>query len=203
MDTRSGEVIASYQVAAADGSAFVNDVIVTRDAAYLTDSANARLFVLPLERNGGLPSAGEVRTLPLGGEWEQVDGFNANGITATPDGEALLVVSSTTGNLFRVDPATGVATQVDLGGDGVLTSGDGLLREGTTLYAVRNQLNEVAVVELSRDGTRGTLERTLTSDELDVPTTIDSFGGAFYLPNARFGNASPQTADYWVTRLEE
>lgn len=203
-DTRTGELVDTYQVAE-PGTSFVNDVIVTRDAAFATDSRNARLFVLPLERNGALPGAAE--TLQLAGEWVQTTGdddFNANGITTTPDGSALLVVNSTTGDLFRVDPETGVATRVDLGDtDAPLSAGDGLLLEGTTLYVVRNALNEVAVVELSRDGTSGTIGEPLSSPDFDVPTTIDSFGGAFYLPNARFGTANPGSAAYSVTRLED
>jgi len=34
----------------------------------------------------------------------------------TPDGKALLIVQTATGKIFRVDPDTGVATTVDLGG---------------------------------------------------------------------------------------
>ena len=79
-------------------------------------------------------------------------GFNLNGIARTPDGEALLVVQSNTGLLFRVDPATGEATTVDLGGT-LLSNGDGLLVVGRTLYAVQNAMNRVAVVELNRAGT--------------------------------------------------
>jgi sugar lactone lactonase YvrE len=63
-----------------------------------------------------------VVTIPLGGEWVQNPGFNANGIARTPDGRALIVVNSGTGALFRVDPATGVATAVDLGGESVPTA---------------------------------------------------------------------------------
>ena len=59
----------------------------------------------------------------------------------------------------RSTPATGCstastttasATQVDLGGY-VVTNGDGLLREGRTLYAVQNRLNQVAVFKLSQE----------------------------------------------------
>jgi hypothetical protein len=63
-----------------------------------------------------------------------------NGIEASPDGRTLLVVNSTTGILYRVDAATGVATAVQLGG-ATLTAGDGLLLVGRTLYVVRNRLN--------------------------------------------------------------
>ena len=66
-----------------------------------------------------------------------------------PNRQALLVVNSTTGLLYRVDPETGEATEVDLGGTS-LTSGDGLLVLGNTLYVVRNQLNQVAVIGWTR-----------------------------------------------------
>ena len=94
--------------------------------------------------------------MPLTGEWEQVQGFNANGIAETPDHRALLVVQSATGLLFRVDPATGAATVVDLGGY-ALTNGDGLLVVGRTLYVVQNQLNLVAEIRLDAHGTSGVL----------------------------------------------
>src|SRR4029453_17579492 len=62
--------------------------------------------------------------------------FNANGIVATRGW--LLVVDSFTGGLFRVDPATGDATELTTGGVSV-TNGDGLELRGSTLYVVRNQ----------------------------------------------------------------
>jgi sugar lactone lactonase YvrE len=142
-----------------------------------------------------------VVTLPLSGEWQQVGGFNANGIAQTPNRKALLVVNSTTGVLFRVDPRTGVATRVDLGGAS-LTNGDGLLVRGKTLYVVRNQLNKVAVIRLNASGTRGRLVGTLTSPEFDVPTTVAAFGNSLYLPNARFTTPPTPNTSYWITRID-
>lgn len=192
IDTRTGKVLASYQLA--DGNAFINDVIVTRTAAYVTDSTNAQFYVLPFGRNGSLPAPEDVRTVALGGDWEQVGGFNANGIETTPNGKALLIVNSTRGLLYRVNPRTGRATEVDLGGAS-LSNGDGLLRSGRTLYVVRNQLNQVEVVRLSKQGRTGTVRRSITSTRFDVPTTVAKKGGRLYLPNARFGTTpTPDTA---------
>ena len=81
---------------------------------------------IPLGPAGALPTQDQVETLPLTGDFELVSGFNANGIEVTPDGKGLLVIQSATATLFRVDPTTGVATAVDLGGV-PLTNGDGLL----------------------------------------------------------------------------
>jgi hypothetical protein len=112
----------------------------------------------------------------------------------------LLVIQSSTGLLFRVDTTTGVATKVDLDDD-LLTNGDGLLLRGRTLYVVQNQLDLLARVELNGSGSRGRVVDTATSPDFDVPTTVASYGRSLYLPNARFGNDSPQTADYWITRI--
>ncbi len=71
------------------------------------------------------------------------------------------MINSSNGLLYRVDD-DGVATPVDLGGY-VITNGDGLLREGRTLYAVQNRLNQVAVFKLDKSGASGELRDTLTS----------------------------------------
>ena len=194
VDSRSGAVLATYELTTAPS--FVNDVVLSDGAAWFTDSQRAVLYRVP----AGKHLTGAPTEVPLGGDWQQVAGFNANGITTTPDRAALLVVQSATGFLFRVDPATGDATRVDLG-DELLTAGDGLLTQGRTLYAVQNQLNQVAVLRLNRAGTTGQLVDTLTSPAFDVPTTVARFGRALYLPNDRFGNPDPATATYSVTRV--
>ena len=127
--------------------------------------------------------------VPLRGAWA---GTSANGIARTPDGKALLVIQSSTGLLFRVNPATGFATQVDLGGS-LLLNGDGLLLSGRTLFVVQNRLNQVAVLRLNSAGTSGELTQLLTDPRFDVPTTVAAFGNRLYLPNARF--TTPPTPD--------
>jgi len=135
-DAGSGAERKSYRFTA--GTSFVNDVVVTRDAAYFTDSSNPVLYVVPIGHRGRL---GHARTLPLTGALQDAPGFNANGIEASPDGRTLLVVQSNTGLLFAVSAKTGFTRKVDLGGASLL-NGDGLLRRGRTLYVVRNMNNE-------------------------------------------------------------
>jgi sugar lactone lactonase YvrE len=199
IDVRTGKIIRNYQFTTA--ATFVNDVVLTRQYAWFADSQHAQLYGVPLGRGGRPGKQVDVITLPLTGDWEQVAGFNANGIAQTPNRKALLVVNSATGLLFRVDPKTGRATNVDLGSVS-LTAGDGLLVRGRTLYAVQNQLNQVAVIKLNARGTRGELVNVLTSDDFDVPTTVAAFGNSLYLPNARF--TTPPTPDtaYWITRID-
>lgn len=200
VDSETGEVDANYQLATGVTTgtpSFVNDVVLTKKAAWFTDSARPQLYRVDLGASG---APGTATTVPFTGEWVQGAGFGANGISTTPTGKALLVVNSTSGLLYRVDPATGAATQVDLGGAS-LTNGDGMLRHGRLLYVVRNQDEEVAVIRLDRRGESGELVRTITSAGFDVPTTVARFGKRLYLPNARFTTPPTPTTDYWVTQV--
>nr|BFE79982.1 hypothetical protein GCM10020093_025830 [Planobispora longispora] len=196
VDVRTGEVIKSY--ALATGTTFVNDVVLTRDAAWFTDSRSPVLYRLPLGRRGALPD--QAVTLPLTGDIVYGTGTNANGIVETPDSRSLLIVQSNTGTLFRVDPATGAATRVDLGGE-TLANGDGLLLLGRTLYVVQNRLNTVAVIKISRDGSSGRVVERLTDPDFDVPTTVAVFGDRLYLPNARFTTTPTPTTPYDVVSI--
>jgi sugar lactone lactonase YvrE len=207
LDVRTHQVVEFYSFT--NEPSFINDVVLTRDYAWFTDSFSAQIYGVPLGPGGEPGEPADVVTLPLTGDWEQADGFNANGIAVTPDQKALLIVQSATGFLFRVDPDSGSATRVDLSGT-LLTAGDGLLVVGTTLYVVQNMLNQVAVIKLDPAGTSGVLVDTLTrpaspgepNTGFDVPTTVARFGNSLYLPNARFGTEGPLTAEYWVTRID-
>ncbi|MDQ3096029.1 MAG: superoxide dismutase, partial [Actinomycetota bacterium] len=192
-----GEEIDAFDLV--DGPAFINDVTVTRDAAYFTNSQAAELYRLPLGPDG-VPT-GDVQTLPLTGEWQQVTGFNANGIAATPDGGTLLVVNSSTGTLYNVDPATGEAVAVDTGGT-LLTRGDGILLRGKTLYIVRNQANEVVELRMSPNFLSATFVDAVTDPNFDVPTTLATQGSRLYAVNARFGTPSTPETEYDIVLVD-
>ncbi|MGC5285420.1 SMP-30/gluconolactonase/LRE family protein [Micromonospora sp. DT231] len=199
LDTRTGEVLARYQFATTP--TFVNDVVLTRDAAYFTDSNRPVLYRLPLGRGGALPPADGFTTIALTGAYQQVGtGVNVNGIATTPDGSALIVVQSNTGTLYRVDPATGATTVVDVPGY-TFTNGDGLLLRGRTLYVVQNSLNQIAVATLNHAGTRGTVTGTITDPNFDVPTTVAEAWGRLYLPNGRFTTPPTPTTPYTVVAV--
>jgi hypothetical protein len=204
----NGARLADYQAAPADGSV-VNDVVVTRDAAYFTDSLRPFLYVVPFGPNGDLPSPGSVRALPLTGDLTYresgpactlVPQANANGIEATPDGAQLIVVQSNTGLLFSVDPASGVARTVNLGG-AQLPCGDGLLLRGRTLYAVQDLNNNVAVIELDSTYRNGVLTRTITDPALDIPATIAASGPFLYAVNGRLTTTPEPNTSYQIIRL--
>lgn len=193
-DSETGELLASYPVEAG----FLNDLAATPEAIYVTDSFLPQILVIPLGEDGSLPEPDQTEVLPISGDLEYSDGFNVNGIVATPAG--LVVVHSASGELFLVDPATGESTRIDIGA-ATLTAGDGLELDGQTLFVVRNQLDLVAVLALDEGATTATQLAELSSDELDVPTTAALVGADLWAVNARFGaEATPDTA-YWITRL--
>jgi sugar lactone lactonase YvrE len=199
-DARTGADLASYQLATPGAATFVNDVVVTSEAAWFTDSSAAQLYMLPLGRHGRLPGQDKVRTLALRGDFELGANPNLNGIVAARGGRTLLSVQTSSGKLFRINPRSGVARQVDLG-RASLDNGDGMLLAGRVLFVVQNRLNQIAVVVLSKSLDRGRVVTTITDDDFDVPTTIAFQAGHLYAVNARFGTTDPQPARYDIVRV--
>ena len=178
---------------------FINDVFVTRDAAYFTNSFALVLYEVPLDAKGEV--AGPVSPIPLTGDFVTVPGdFNANGVVATPNGSTLIVAGSAAQELYTVDPATGVATLIDLGGEPV--RGDGLVLIGRTLYVNEGGSNRIAVIDLAADLSSGTIVDRLTSAAFDVPTTSAAFGASLYAVNAKFSTPPLPTTPYEIVRVD-
>jgi hypothetical protein len=193
-DARTGSQLREYPF----GGGFINDVVVTRTAAFFTDSSNAVLYKVALSKNGR--PAHTFTTLPLTGDFQLTPGFNLNGIDATANGKTLVSVQSNTGKLFTIHPTTGVTHEIALGG-GTVTNGDGILLAGKTLYVVRNTDNEVVVVRLANDNGNGAIVKTITDADFDVPTTIARLGDRLYLPNARFTTPATPSTPYAVVQV--
>lgn len=84
-DGDTGASLAVYQFTTE--ASFVNDVIVTSDAAYFTDSSRPFLYRVPFLPDGTLEEGQPFEEIALGGDYTFVAGqFNANGIEATADG---------------------------------------------------------------------------------------------------------------------
>lgn len=197
-DARTGATVAAHSLTAAPS--FINDVIATRDAAYLTDSFSPVLYELSIADDG---SIGAPRAITLSGPASVfVAGFNLNGIEATEDGARLIVVNSTKGELYSVDPNGGSSITIDLGG-ATVTNGDGLWLEGRTLYVVRNQNNQIAVFRLNDEETptAATLVDTITSPLFEVPTTMAIKGNLLVAVNAQFGLPQPNPFEVVVLEL--
>ena len=106
-DTATGALLKSFQFATPPPLTFVNDVIVTKDAAWFTESMAPRLYRVAIGPGGAI---GDATTVDLTGKIQVGTGFNLNGIAATPDGSTLIVVNSSTGKLYAIDAET-IATR--------------------------------------------------------------------------------------------
>lgn len=211
-DTDTGQMIHQLSLGTPLVS-WINDVHVTRDAAYFTNSFAPLIYKVPLDSQGE-PSGG-VQILTLGGDWLNFTNpaptgpadmwINANGIVATPNNRTLIVVNYYSGLLYTVDPDTGFATEIDLGGVTVPT-GDGLVLRGKTLYVVQNVLNAIAVFTMSPEFSTATLTGYLVDSDLNTPSTADSFGPWLYTVNARFFDCFPGPCpglEYEIVRVDQ
>jgi hypothetical protein len=192
-DSRTGEDVAAFPL---PDAGFVNDVVLTRNAAYFTDSLVPQLYRVGIGRDGELTPPERI---PYSGDLQFVEGFNVNGIDTAPGGRSLIVVQSNLGKLFRVNARSGDTREIDL--DQPMTNGDGILRRGHTLYVVQNRLNRVAAVKLDGRLRSGTVRGFLTDPRLDVPTTIAPFKDFIYAVNARFDR--PDDDDDDIVQLRD
>jgi len=199
VDGSTGAVRAAVAV---PGTGFLNDLVVTGRTVWVTDStANDQLVRIRLGRN--LLPAGSSVLVPLPDPWPRTGAFRANGIRALPDG-SLVVVHSAAG-LFRYVPSTSRLAPLPVTGTPAVVSGDGLELKGDRLWVVRGSGGQ-DITQLRLKERQGrwsaTVERLLTSPRFDVPTTATFARGDLYAVNARFGNPTPTTVDYRVTRVD-
>jgi sugar lactone lactonase YvrE len=207
----SGVEIAAYEFAPA-GATIINDVVVTREAAYFTDSFRPVLGRVALGRRGN-PGQAELVPLPanFGTDGSCTFGLppRANGITATPNGKHLIVVHMSEGRLYLINTRTLSAIPInitggDFAGGGAACGGDGLLLDGKTLYVVQAPLDRIAVIDMSSDYRSGAISHYITepfasNPATKFPTTIAEFGNALYA--VTYGDIPP-TPDY-VVRLDK
>ncbi len=196
-NTADGSLVASYTTPAVEQT-FINDVTITPDeSAYFTDSFRPVLFKISDMMGGEAESWLDFTGTVL----EYGEGFNLNGIAASPDGRYLLVVHSGNGNLYRIDTDTQEVSQVDTGGAD-LTAGDGILLVGNILYVSRNQFGQIVPVTMSEDFSMGTAGEPLTDPSLIFPTTIALADDSLLVVNSQFNNrgGTPQLP-FTVSRL--
>ena len=201
-NAKTGATIAAYELPTS-GATFVNDVVVTKRAAWFTDSQRAVLYRLPLSANGRPGPASTVQTVQLTGDYRhQAGSFNVNGIDATPNGKTLVIVQSGLGKLVTVTPA-GVTREIALAGGESVPNGDGILLDGKTLYVAQNRLNVIAKIALSPNLRSGRVVRRTGKPPLDVdvPTTLAEHGSRLYAVNARFTTPPMPSTEYWVTKI--
>jgi len=193
-NTRTGATVATYQFAPpsppppATPTTVINDVAVTKHGAWFTDSRQAQLYFVPVSAAGAL---GPSSTLALSGPAADTSAdFNLNGIQTTANGKTLIVAHSGTGQLYTVDPTSGASAAIA----GVsVPQVDGIVLQGRRLWAVQNT-NQVSRIRLRPHLVSGVVEKVITSDLFQVPTTAARFGSRLAVVNAKFNTGFPPTA---------
>jgi Cu-Zn family superoxide dismutase len=205
IDPATGETIASLGIPPVrDGGTFLNDVAVTADGTvYVTDSRRPVLFRAhaTAEGVGDLEPWLDLSTGPIA----DADGFNLNGIAATADGTALVAVQTNTGQLWRIDTATGAIQEIAVDGLeatdgptppdatssdaeaplGAFPGGDGVVVDGDALTVVQNAAGTLTRLTLSPDATRATVVAAVHDRNLRFPTTAAPAGDRLLVVNAQ------------------
>jgi hypothetical protein len=78
---------------------------------------------------------------------------------------------------------------------------DGIVLAGRRLWAVQNFSNQVTRIRLDPQLTSGVVERVITSELFQVPTTAARFGSRLAVVNAKFDTRTPPTADQYEVVL--
>jgi sugar lactone lactonase YvrE len=186
-DAITGAAVATYDFGT-PGQSVINDVVITQDGAWFTDSVQPRLYFVPISPTG---SPGEFSVLTVTGPAANTAGeFNLNGIAATPDGRTLIVAHSENNALYTVDPVTGAsALLVSVVGP------DGILYEAGRLWVAQPFANTITRLRPSPDLTSAVIEEVIESGLFQTPTTIAIHGSRLAAVNAKFDTGLPPTAD--------
>ena len=188
-DTDDGATVADL-VLGAPGVSFSNDVAITRDALYFTDTFAPTIYKVPILADG---TFGVTEPITVTGPAAETgpEMFGLNGIDSTHRGW-LIVNHTALGILALIDPVTGVSQEIALTGPALVAGTlDGLQLEGRTAWVVQNFANSVARVRLSPDLTSGQVVDVITSDLFRVPTTVARHGSTLALVNGRFDLGFP------------
>jgi sugar lactone lactonase YvrE len=189
LDTKTGKLLKTLDTPAAPAG-LINDVTLTADAAYFSDSF--RPIVWKVSRAGG--KIGEAEAwLDIGPVVIHGEGANINGLAATPDGKTLILAQMNKGLLFKVDIATKRVTPIDLKGQ-TLAGADGLVLDGQRLYAVLQPHSEVVAIDLAPDMTSGAVVGRLKTSALAWPATAAKTGDKLLVVNTQFNTRATNAA---------
>jgi hypothetical protein len=205
-DVDSGALLATFDTKGGSASpTFVNDLDVTRDGDVdATDSFRPAIYHLPADEiAAGTPAPkpidpADVITTTPEIPFDATPGtFNLNGIVAR-HADALIVVDSATGQLFRVVPRDGGTRrirEVQVKG-GPFPGGDGLLVDRGRLLVVQGSApgfpnGVVNFVKLCHDARTGRLEDQRSDASFQGPSTIARARDRYLVVNPDFATSTP------------
>jgi sugar lactone lactonase YvrE len=170
-DRKTGVDVRSF---ALGEGAILNDVVVRNGVAWVTDTLSPVLWKVTLD--GSAPP----QKLQLTGYPTPAGSPGADGLVL--DGSSLILGDIGSGQLVRVDPATGTTTPITLGG-AKLPMNDGLLRIGNRVW-VAEGTGHLADVRLVGGATGG----KVVADQKIADAIVDvaKAGGVLWYMDAAF-----------------
>lgn len=189
VDIATGQRLARFTTP--EGAWLINDVALTSDAAYFTDTLRPVLW--RVARDSVADAVLEPWLSFEGTALQYGEDPNLNGIVATPDGRYLIVVLMKTGRLYRIDTQTREVAAIDAGAS-ALDGGDGLALIGQRLFLVRQPAGEVVALDLSPDLLTAVEAKRIQPAELAWPATIAVRGDRLIVANSqlnRRGSGDP------------
>lgn len=180
VDIATGRRLARFTTP--EGPSLINDVALTWEAAYFTDTLRPVLW--RVSRDAVTDTALEPWLSFEGTALRYGEEPNLNGIAATADGRYLIVVQMKAGRLFRIDTRTREVAAIDTAGV-ALAGGDGLVLDGRRLYVVRQWAGEVVALDLSPDFATATEVKRISPSELAWPATAAIRGDRLIVANSQ------------------
>jgi sugar lactone lactonase YvrE len=190
-----GELLARRGVASGEvASTYLNDLVITSDAVYVTDSANALVWRMGLQGN----AIGELRPWLRARELMpsfEPGWFYLNGIVASPDGSGLLVSAQGLGALIRVDTESADAEFVVTDGSAFGNFGpDGMVLDGDVVRGVLNYGAPAAgqglyVARLDPEWRTASVVAATTDAGFSTPTTVAASGDRYLVVNSQLDTA--------------
>ncbi|MDO8861638.1 hypothetical protein Q6D67_07980 [Haliea sp. E1-2-M8] len=205
-DAETGEELRNYTLA--PFGTVINDLAITREAVYFTDFTGPFLYRLPLSRNGRLPDDNAILPIPLIGDNDDdplASPATANGIVATPNGDALIIGDSTTAQIYRVDPLTGHSDRIIVEPP-LVGFIDGIVAHKGLLYILTpfgdgSGSDWIQVVALDKDMFTGTRVGVIIDPDMDGVASGAMHGNSLYVNNARYSTFPGPDTEYWLTRV--
>ncbi|MFH8491852.1 superoxide dismutase [Streptomyces longisporoflavus] len=193
--TADGKRLARF-VSPTPGKSVLNDLDLTPDgSAYITDSLRQVVYRLTAATIEKTVTARGTDTLVTGFDLNGVvaphpDGaITLNGIESDATGKYLLTVDMASGDLFRLEPATGGVRKLKVTG-GTLLSADGLLWEKNQLWVVQFDSDSINRLTVSSDVTSAAVVAHATDPALQHPTTLIRKNGSLHVIRSQFGSAT-------------
>lgn len=179
-DAESGKEVLACDVAPS-GKGFANDVTVYGDSVYVTNSFGDQVVAFGM---GGIKEGKCVaRNISLGYEFDEMSPRRPNGIAGSEKFGGLFVADMGMGSVWFIDGKTEKVSEVI--GEYKVPTVDGIVVDGSKLYAMQKETEVVSIWELKKAGGKLSAEKTgnQTHDNFSKPTSGAIKKGRFYVAN--------------------